>query len=250
MNGFLGFGATLYADINLIFQLAMAAALTIGMVFARKKLFRAHAVTQSSVLIFNLFAIAVVMWPSFQLQILRHPARALRDGYHGFAFFHGILGTLAELLGLYVILVAGTNMIPKSLRFKNYKLWMRATLALWWVVVFLGVGTYYAWYVQSSSAATPALQAAAAPAAAVKVTISNFKFDPQQVTVPVGGTVEWVDESGRHTATADDGSFDSGTLVAGGHFQHKFDKAGTYSYYCVFHGSKGGHDMAGTVVVK
>jgi plastocyanin len=249
MNGFLGFGGTREADINLLFQLAMAAALTVGMFLARKKLFRAHAATQSTVLLLNLFAILLVMWPSFRLQILRHPDHALRDAYHAFAFFHGILGTLAEILGLYVLLVAGTNMIPEQLRFKNYKLWMRTTLVLWWVVVFLGLGTYYAWYVQPSSAATPPAQAAASSAAA-KVTITNFKFDPKEVTVSVGDTVEWVDDTGRHTATADDGSFDSGTLTAGGHFQHKFTKAGTYPYYCMFHGSKGGHDMAGTVIVK
>jgi plastocyanin len=249
MNGFLGLGATNYADINLLFQLAMAAALTVGMFLARKRLFRAHAATQSTVLLLNLIAIAMVMWPSFRLVIIRHPTHAMRDAYHAFAFFHGILGTLVELLGLYVLLVAGTNMIPERFRFKNYKLWMRTTLALWWVIVFLGVGTYCAWYVQSSSAATPAAQSAA-PAAAVKVTISNFKFVPQEVTVPVGGTVEWVDDTGRHTVKADDDSFDSGTLTAGGHFQHKFEKAGKYPYYCLFHGSKGGHDMAGTVIVK
>lgn len=249
MNGFLGLGATRDADINLLFQLALAVALTMGMLLARKKLFRAHAATQSIVLLLNLAAIVFVMWPSFQLQILRHPSHAVSDGYHAFAFFHGILGALAEALGLYVLLVAGTTMIPERLRFKNYKLWMRATLALWSVVVFLGVGTYYVWYVQSSSAATPAAQTAA-PAATVKVTITNFKFDPREVTVPVGGTVDWLDDTGRHIVKADDGSFDSGTMTAGAHFQHKFDEAGKYPYYCEFHGSKGGHDMAGAVIVK
>jgi len=253
MNGFLGFGGTFAADLNLLLQLAMAAALTVGMVLARKKLFRAHGVVQSSVLLLNVIAIAIVMWPSFRLTILRHPDHAVRDAYHAFAFFHGILGALVELLGLYVLLVAGTNMIPERLHFKNYKLWMRATLALWWVVVILGLGTYYVWYVQSSSAATPATTPAAqtaAPAVAAKVTMSNFKFDPQEVTVPVGGTVDWLDDTGRHTVKADDGSFDSGTMIAGAHFQHKFEKAGSYPYYCLFHGSKGGHDMAGTVIVK
>jgi len=142
-------------------------------------------------------------------------------------------------------------MLPEILRFKNYKLWMRATLALWWVVVFLGVGTYYVWYVQASTGATPKPAAAAqGDAAPVKVTISNFKFDPKEVTVPVGGTVDWLDDTGRHTVKADDGSFNSGMLSAGAHFQHKFDKAGKFAYYCEYHGSPGGHDMAGTVIVK
>ena len=253
MMGFLGMGGNFAADVNLLLQLAMAAALTIGMLLARKKMYRAHAWTQSSVLLLNLAAIAWVMWPSYRLQILRHPARATRDAYHAFAFLHGILGTFAELLGLYVIVVAGTKMLPEILRFKNYKLWMRSTLALWWVVVILGLGTYYAWYVQPTSGATPKTGAAAqAPdaAAPVKVTITNFKFDPQEVTVPVGGTVDWLDDTGRHTVKADDGSFKSEALTAGAHFQHKFDKPGKFPYYCEYHGAAGGKDMAGTVIVK
>jgi plastocyanin/uncharacterized membrane protein YozB (DUF420 family) len=253
MMGFLGMGGNFAADLNLLLQLAMAAALTIGMLLARKKMYRAHAWMQSSVLLLNLVVIAWVMWPSYRLQILRHPARATRDAYHAFAFVHGILGTLAELLGLYVIVVAGTKMLPQILCFKNYKLWMRSTLALWWVVVILGVGTYYLWYVQPISGATPKTSAApqaSAAAAPVKVTITNFKFDPQEVTVPVGGTVDWLDDTGRHTVKADDGSFKSEALTAGAHFQHKFDKPGKFPYYCEYHGAAGGKDMAGTVIVK
>ncbi|HZS06699.1 MAG TPA: cupredoxin domain-containing protein [Blastocatellia bacterium] len=84
----------------------------------------------------------------------------------------------------------------------------------------------------------------------VTVKISNFKFEPKVVTVAPGTTVEWVDEAGRHTVEADDGSFKSEPLAANGKFSHKFDKAGTFAYHCGFHGDKGGKDMAGTVKVK
>jgi hypothetical protein len=53
---------------------------------------------------------------------------------------------MAELFGLYIVLVAGTNVVPRRLRFQHWKLWMRVELALWWVVLLSGVGTYYAWY--------------------------------------------------------------------------------------------------------
>ncbi len=91
--------------------------------------------------------------------------------------------------------------------------------------------------------------AQAAPMTA-KVTVKNFGFEPKEVTIAAGGEVEWTDEGGRHTVNADDGSFKSDTMVAGGKFTHKFEKAGRYMYYCNFHGSSGGHDMAGVVVVK
>jgi len=82
------------------------------------------------------------------------------------------------------------------------------------------------------------------------VKISSFKFEPKVLTVAPGTTVEWVNDGGRHSVEADDGSFKSDTLKQGDKFEHKFDKPGTYAYHCEFHGEKGGKDMAGTVVVR
>ena len=97
---------------------------------------------------------------------------------------------------------------------------------------------------KSPSAVTPAPAATAAT-----VTISNFQFAPRVVRVKAGAEVTWQVKEGTHTVTADDGSFESQALSAGQKFSYTFTKAGTYRYYCSFHGSKGGHDMAGTVVV-
>jgi plastocyanin len=90
----------------------------------------------------------------------------------------------------------------------------------------------------------------AVPAANATVKISNFQFTPKVLTVAPGATVEWVNEAGRHTVEADDGSFKSDVLKQGDKFAHKFDKAGTYAYHCEFHGEKGGKDMAGKIVVR
>jgi hypothetical protein len=57
-----------------------------------------------------------------------------------------VLGITAELLGLYIVIVAGTNVLPRWLRFKQWKWWMRTELALWMIVLLSDVGTYYAWY--------------------------------------------------------------------------------------------------------
>jgi len=101
-----------------------------------------------------------------------------------------------------------------------------------------------------ASARVKKTNAAARAAATVTVKVSSFQFTPKTVTVAVGGTVEWVNEGGRHTVEADDGSFKSETLADGAKFSHTFTKAGTYAYHCSFHGDKGGKDMAGKVVVK
>ena len=252
MNGFLGTGATLRADLNLIVQLAMGLALVVGMFLARRKQFRAHKYCQSSVMVLNLVMIFLIMAPSFHKQVEPQLPGGLKDSYYLVPYLHAILGTIAEVLGVYIVLVAATKLVPKKLRFKRYKPWMRTELALWWVVVLIGVCTYYVWYIGSGP--KPAPMSASVPAQAavekVSVKISNFQFEPKELTVKAGTIVEWTDERGRHTVEADDGSFKSDTLTAGGQFEHKFDKAGTFAYHCEFHGEKGGKDMAGTIVVK
>jgi len=60
---------------------------------------------------------------------------------------HAALGMMAELLGLYIVVVASTNVLPAWLRFRNWKRWMRTEFVLWLIVVIRGVGTYYAWYI-------------------------------------------------------------------------------------------------------
>ena len=83
----------------------------------------------------------------------------------------------------------------------------------------------------------------------VAVAVKNFEFAPKEVTVKAGTTVEWTDQGGRHTVEADNGSFKSPTMISGQKFEHKFDTPGTFAYFCGVHGSKGGHDMAGKVIV-
>jgi plastocyanin len=58
-----------------------------------------------------------------------------------------------------------------------------------------------------------------------------------------------MDASFSHTVTADDGSFDSGTLSSGKSFSYTFNTAGDFPYHCTFHGGPGGEGMAGTVTV-
>lgn len=48
----------------------------------------------------------------------------------------------AEALGVYAVLVAGTNRLPDWLRFQRYKPWMRTVRGLWWVVVVQGLLPY------------------------------------------------------------------------------------------------------------
>jgi uncharacterized membrane protein YozB (DUF420 family) len=147
VKGFLGTGATFEADVNLVVQLLMAAALVGGVVLAKRKRYQAHGICQTTVLLLNLLMIGLVMWPSFQRQVNPRLPKLLHKAYYAAPIVHATLGITAELLGLYIVLVAGTNVLPAGLRFNNWKLWMRAEFVLWLVVVISGMGTYYAWYI-------------------------------------------------------------------------------------------------------
>jgi len=78
-----------------------------------------------------------------------------------------------------------------------------------------------------------------------KVKIVEFTYEPDPVTVQAGGKVIWQNEDAApHTATADDGSFDTGTIEQGKIGSETFKQAGTYPYFCEIH-----PDMRGTVEV-
>jgi hypothetical protein len=78
------------------------------------------------------------------------------------------------------------------------------------------------------------------------VAISDFSFSPGTVTVAVGDTVTWTNSDAQdHTATADGGSFDTGTLGNGESGTVTFSTAGSFPYHCTIH-----PQMTGTVVVE
>jgi uncharacterized membrane protein YozB (DUF420 family) len=147
IEGFLGTGAPFGADFNLVVQLIMGTALIAGAHLARHKRYKAHGICQTTVLLLNLLMIGLVMWPSFQQQVKPALSKVLHKRYYEVAAIHAVLGIAAELLGLYIVMVAGTNVLPQWLRFKHWKWWMRTELVLWTIVLLSGVGTYCAWYV-------------------------------------------------------------------------------------------------------
>ena len=78
------------------------------------------------------------------------------------------------------------------------------------------------------------------------VDIAGFAFSPGSVTVAVGDTVTWANaDAQNHTATADNASFDTGTIAGNTSKSVTFATAGTFGYHCKIH-----PQMTGTVVVQ
>merc|ERR1712216_389522 len=104
-----------------------------------------------------------------------------------------------------------------------------------------------------------ALAATIAAAPALAGPTGQLGFDPAEVTVSVGDTVTWVNNKGYpHNVIFDEEVVPSGVDAEklstpdqlgeeGQKHTAKFEKAGTYEYYCEPHRGAG---MAGSVIVK
>lgn len=78
-----------------------------------------------------------------------------------------------------------------------------------------------------------------------EVEIEDFAYRPDPVTIEEGGKVIWKNrDSAPHTATAADGSFDTGTIEEDKIKSETFKEPGTYEYVCSIH-----PQMHGTVEV-
>ena len=95
--------------------------------------------------------------------------------------------------------------------------------------------------IETAQTAAPEQASASAQA---KVNISNFKFQPQSLSVAKGTRVVFANSSRvAHTATRG-GSFDTGRIKAGNSVAVRFASKGTFKYHCKIHPF-----MRGTVVV-
>ena len=131
----------------LLLEIAMGVGLLTGAWLARARRFRQHAWCQSVIVLLNLAVIGLMMIPSFRLHVFPRIPGRLGKAYYALATTHAGLGTLTELAALYILLSAGTQVLPGKLRITKYKPWMRSVLVLWWGVLFLGIATYTRWYV-------------------------------------------------------------------------------------------------------
>ena len=392
-------GTRTAAEINLAAQVLILLGLYAGFFLARRRRFSRHADMQTAMVLLNLVLIAAIMLPSFYDYVIAGGSTTGRVAQLMIA--HGALGLIVEAFAIYLILRMRTELIPARLRIGNIKLAMRATLALWTLLVLLGVGIYaeryllqravvsapllefrqlgadlyvHAFELQDAAARgsapavtrhaehlinliegkdgihygdnnidghledpgdgfgllsrletvagssggpqtltqsevvrgqlerivalavdllgdpriddttapiadilelaqsansegvfqielaareagvvqAPTAMLAAEPGGPRTVTIheDQFQFLPSAMTIPAGTTVIWVnDERPKHTATADDGLFDSGDQGLGDDFAYTFAEPGSYPYFCRYHGDVGGVGMAGTIEV-
>jgi plastocyanin len=106
-------------------------------------------------------------------------------------------------------------------------------------VLFLGCG--------GGSGTDQTSSAAPGTTGAQAVTIKDYLYKPESITVPKGTTVTFTNrDSTPHTATSkESGVFESGSIDTGKSARVTLDKSGTFAYYCLFHPF-----MKGTITVE
>jgi uncharacterized membrane protein YozB (DUF420 family) len=139
--GFLGTHAPFLSDLTLILILLTAVLFTIGWQLARHKHFEAHRWVQTSSACLNAIVVLVVMIRSFVIHILPGIPAKLLQGDYAVTTVHAIIGASGLLLGIFVVL-RGNELVPKSLRFKKYKPFMRTAYALYMAATLMGVIVY------------------------------------------------------------------------------------------------------------
>jgi type IV secretory pathway VirB2 component (pilin) len=131
----------------LLLELSLAVLLVVGGVLVRLRHVRLHRALQSTIVLVNIPIVLVLMVPPYLAYVAPGLPADLTQSFYLYPTLMLIAGAVAEALGIFIILVAGTNWIPSRFRFRRYKLWMRTELGLWWVVLLAGIATYYYWWV-------------------------------------------------------------------------------------------------------
>jgi len=144
--GFLGTKAPVRSDITLILILITAILFTIGYRLAIRKRYEGHRWVQTSAAILNTIVVLLAMINVFIVYIMPGIPAKLFQGSYGATTLHGLVGAIGLILGIFVVLRAN-KLVPKSLRFKNYKLFMRTSYSIYMLATLLGVVVYIMAYI-------------------------------------------------------------------------------------------------------
>lgn len=139
--GFLGTRATLRSDLTLVLTLLTAVLFNIGFLLVRQKQYEAHRWVQTIAVIINTFVVIVSMVTSFIIYILPGIPDKFGEGDYAVTTMHAIVGTIGMLFGIFVAL-RGNNLVPRALRFNNYKPFMRWAYGLYMLSTLSGVIIY------------------------------------------------------------------------------------------------------------
>ncbi len=139
--GFLGTKATLRSDLTLILIIITAVLFNIGFILARRRQFEAHRWVQTASASLNAVVVVISMVTSYIIHILPGIPAKLLTGDYAVTTAHALIGAIGLLFGLFVVL-QGNNLVPREIRIKKYKPYMRWAYSLYMLATLGGIIVY------------------------------------------------------------------------------------------------------------
>ncbi len=139
--GFLGTHASFRSDATLVLILITSVMFTIGWPLAVQKRYQAHRWVMTSSTFLNSLVVLGTMISSFVIYILPGIPAKFTEGSYMITTVHALVGTIGLALGVFVVL-RGNELVPKRLRFKKYKRFMRTSYIIYMLATLLGVVVY------------------------------------------------------------------------------------------------------------
>jgi uncharacterized membrane protein YozB (DUF420 family) len=145
--GFLGTSANWAADMTLLVSALVAILLNIGVVLAVRGNYDAHRWFQTSAATINaILVLWLMILPFFDFVAPPDNPAELPLSALLTTRIHATVGFTALVFGLFVVLRAN-KLMPKALRFNNYKLFMRVSYLLYMLATLIGLFVYITWFV-------------------------------------------------------------------------------------------------------
>lgn len=146
--GFFGTAANFVADATLVVMLTVALLFTLGAGLAHLHRYTAHRWVQTSAASLNAIMVLWMMILPFRDFVLPGIPNQVGERFYAVTILHAVVGAIALPFGLFVVL-RGNELVPKRLKFSNYKAFMRTAYTLYILTTLLGVWVYFAWFVNN-----------------------------------------------------------------------------------------------------
>ncbi len=144
-QGFFGNHAPRGSDISLIVMLAAAVMFTIGWGLVRRGRVQAHRWVQTAAVCLNASLVILWMIRFFYLYVAPALPGDLTKKTYAVTTVHAAVGAVGLVLGVFVAL-RGNELVPRALKFRDYKPWMRTSYAVYMLATALGVAVYFIVY--------------------------------------------------------------------------------------------------------
>lgn len=145
-DGFFGTAANFAADMTLLLSMIVALLFSIGFYLARKEKYGAHKWIQTSGAVLNIILVLWLMILPYRDFIVRDRGGPRESVFYSVTMLHAAVGFFAFIFGNFVVL-RGHGLMPKKLKFNNYKPYMRTAYGLYITTTLLGIWVYVTWFI-------------------------------------------------------------------------------------------------------